>query len=204
MIKEIDGIKYYLKSDGSLIPESQVKDIDKLRDQTVMEAADKLMTLKSSMIRLKAEVVDDINEFLAVSAEQYGVKLGGERGNLTLTSMDGAVRIDYKNSDTITFNEQIQVAKQLIDEYLDELTKDSNPELKTIVSAAFRLRQGRIDVKSVLKLREYNISDERWKKAMDIIDDAKQIVSTKKCLRLYVRNKLTGELENQPFDLSTL
>ena len=87
MIKEIDGIKYYLKSDGSLIPESQVKDIDKLRDQTVMEAADKLMTLKSSMIRLKAEVVDDINEFLAVSAEQYGVKLGGERGTLTLTSM---------------------------------------------------------------------------------------------------------------------
>ena len=39
---------------------------------------------------------------------------------------------------------------------------------------------------------------------MDIIDDAKQIVSTKKCLRLYVRNKLTGEMENQPFDLSTL
>ena len=105
---------------------------------------------------------------------------------------------------TITFNEQIQVAKQLIDEYLDELTKDSNPELKTIVSAAFRLRQGRIDVKSVLKLREYNINDERWKKAMDIIDDAKQIVSTKKCLRLYVRNKLTGAMENQPFDLSVL
>ncbi|HIS14745.1 MAG TPA: DUF3164 family protein [Candidatus Ornithospirochaeta stercorigallinarum] len=104
----------------------------------------------------------------------------------------------------LTFNEQIQVAKQLIDDYLDELTKDSNPELRTIVSAAFRLRQGRIDVKSVLKLREYNISDDRWKKAMDIIDDAKQIVSTKKCLLLYVRNKLTGAMENQPFDLSTL
>lgn len=204
MIKDIDGTKYYLKSDGSLVPESQVKDIDKLRDQVVQDAAEKLMDLKTRMIQEKTAVVDDILEFLNVSADQYGVKLGGDKGNLTLTSIDGNIRVEYKNSDTITFNEQIQVAKQLIDEYLDELTKDSNPELKTIVSAAFRLRQGRIDVKSVLKLREYNINDERWKKAMDIIDDAKQIVSTKKCLRLYVRNKLTGAMENQPFDLSVL
>lgn len=204
MIKDIDGTKYYLKSDGSLVPESQVKDIDKLRDQVVQDAAEKLMDLKTRMIQEKTAVVDDILEFLNVSADQYGVKLGGDKGNLTLTSIDGNIRVEYKNSDTITFNEQIQVAKQLIDEYLDELTKDSNPELKTIVSAAFRLRQGRIDVKSVLKLREYNINDERWKKAMDIIDDAKQIVSTKKCLRLYVRNKLTGVMENQPFDLSVL
>lgn len=204
MIKDIDGTKYYLKSDGSLVPESQVKDIDKLRDQVVQDAAEKLMDLKTRMIQEKTAVVDDILEFLDVSADQYGVKLGGDKGNLTLTSIDGNIRVEYKNSDTITFNEQIQVAKQLIDEYLDELTKDSNPELKTIVSAAFRLRQGRIDVKSVLKLREYNINDERWKKAMDIIDDAKQIVSTKKCLRLYVRNKLTGAMENQPFDLSVL
>ena len=204
MIKDIDGTKYYLKSDGSLVPESQVKDIDKLRDQVVQDAAEKLMDLKTRMIQEKTAVVDDILEFLNVSADQYGVKLGGDKGNLTLTSIDGNIRVEYKNSDTITFNEQIQVAKQLIDEYLDELTKDSNPELKTIVSAAFRLRQGRIDVKSVLKLREYNINDERWKKAMDIVDDAKQIVSTKKCLRLYVRNKLTGAMENQPFDLSVL
>ena len=204
MIKDIDGTKYYLKSDGSLVPESQVKDIDKLRDQVVQDAAEKLMDLKTRMIQEKTAVVDDILEFLNVSADQYGVKLGGDKGNLTLTSIDGNIRVEYKNSDTITFNEQIQVAKQLIDEYLDELTKDSNPELKTIVSAAFRLRQGRIDVKSVLKLREYNINDERWKKAMGIIDEAKQIVSTKKCLRLYVRNKLTGAMENQPFDLSVL
>ena len=157
MIKEIDGTKYYLKSDGSLVPETQVKDIDKLRDQVVQKAAENLMDLKTRMIQEKAAVIEDILEFMDVSAEQYGVKLGGEKGNLTLTSIDGNVRLEYKNNDSITFNEQIQVAKQLIDEYLDDLTKDSNPELRTIVSAAFRLRQGRIDVKSVLRLREYNI-----------------------------------------------
>lgn len=204
MIKEIDGTKYYLKSDGSLVPETQVKDIDKLRDQVVQKAAENLMDLKTRMIQEKAAVIEDILEFMDVSAEQYGVKLGGEKGNLTLTSIDSNVRLEYKNNDSITFNEQIQVAKQLIDAYLDDLTKDSNPELRTIVSAAFRLRQGRIDVKSVLRLREYNISDERWRKAMDVIDDAKQIISTKKCLRLYIRNKLSGDMEFQPFDLSTL
>lgn len=204
MIKEIDGTKYYLKSDGSLVPETQVKDIDKLRDQVVQKAAENLMDLKTRMIQEKTAVIEDILEFMDVSAEQYGVKLGGEKGNLTLTSIDGNVRLEYKNNDSITFNEQIQVAKQLIDEYLDDLTKDSNPELRTIVSAAFRLRQGRIDVKSVLRLREYNISDERWRKAMDVIDDAKQIISTKKSLRLYIRNKLSGDMEFQPFDLSTL
>lgn len=204
MVREIDGVKYYLKSDGTLVPESQIKDIDKLRDQTILEAAEKLQSLKTVMIRTKEEVLDDIDAFLEASAEQYGVKLGGEKGNLSLTSIDGNVRIEYKSSESLTFNEQIQIAKELIDEYLDDLTKDSKPELKTIVSSAFRLRQGRVDVKSVLKLRELNIDDERWRQAMSIIDDAKQVVTSKKALRLYIRNKLTGSLEFQPFDLSTL
>ena len=39
---------------------------------------------------------------------------------------------------------------------------------------------------------------------ISFLDDAKQIISTKKSLRLYIRNKLSGDMEFQPFDLSTL
>ena len=77
MTKEIDGITYYRKADGSLVPEDQIKDLDKLRDQMVMGIADKVLSLKQEMIKTKADVVEDIEDVMATASEHYGVNYGG-------------------------------------------------------------------------------------------------------------------------------
>ena len=194
---------YYKKANGTLVPEDQVKDSDRLRDQFVLEAAEKIMDIRTQMIRVKAEILDDIEAFMQTMSESYGVKLGGEKGNLSFTSFDGRVQLKYYRNDYLTFNEGIHIAKKLIDEFLEDITKDSSRSIKQIVNSAFNLKQGRMDVKAILKLREINETDPRWVKAMQIIDESKQWNEGSRALRLYIRGK-TGEMELVPMDFTSL
>lgn len=203
MTKEIDGIVYYIKGDGCLVPEDQVKDTDKLRDQLVLGIAEKILDLKQEMIKVKADIVEDIDAFMQTMSEQYGVELGGDKGNLTFTSFDGRVQVKYYNNDYLTFNEGIHVAKKLIDEFLEDITKDSSRSIKQIVNSAFNLKQGRMDVKAILKLREINEDDPRWQKAMQIIDESKEWHAGSRALRLYVRSR-SGHMDLIPLDFSVL
>lgn len=204
MTKEIDGKIYYVKGDGTMVPEEAVKDSDKLRDDFVQEAADRIMALRTQMIQEKAEITEDMEALVDTLAEKYNVKMGGVKGNLSFTSFDGNIRIERRVNETVRFTETIHAAKQLIDEYLEDITKNSSSELKQIVSSAFRLKQGQPDVKAVLKLKELNINDERWIKAMQIIDDSKQLVACSPSISLYVRSKLTNKMELQPIDFATI
>lgn len=203
MKKEIDGVIYYRKSDGSLVPEDTVKDTDKLRDQTVYCIAEKILNMRQEMIKVKADVIEDIDAFMETMSEQYGVNLGGDKGNLTLSSYDGGIKIQYYNNEYITFNEGILIAKQLIDEYLTDATRNAPSSLKQIVESAFNMRQGKMDVKQILKLRSLNIDDSRWVKAMQIIDESKQVHSGRKSLRLYMRNR-HDEFEVIPLDFTLI
>ena len=204
MTKEIDGVVYYVKGDGCLVPEDQVKDTDKLRDQLVLGIAEKILDLKQEMIKVKADVVEDIDAFMQTMSEQYGVELGGDKGNLTFTSYDGRVQVKYYSNDYLAFNEGIHVAKKLIDEFLEDITKDSSRSIKQIVNSAFNLKQGRMDVKAILKLREINEDDPRWQKAMQIIDESKEWHAGSRALRLYLKSPQSGGMELVPLDFSVL
>lgn len=203
MTLQIGDKTYYKKANGTLVPEDQVKDSDRLRDQFVLEAAEKIMDIRTQMIRVKAEILDEIEAFMQTMSESYGVKLGGEKGNLSFTSFDGRVQLKYYRNDYLTFNEGIHIAKKLIDEFLEDITKDSSRSIKQIVNSAFNLKQGRMDVKAILKLREINETDPRWVKAMQIIHESKQWNEGSRALRLYIRGK-TGEMELVPMDFTSL
>lgn len=202
MTKEIEGKTYYMRGDGTLVPEEQVKPKDRLRDQFVMDTAMKMAKLRTEMIRLKAEVVDDIDAFMEMMAEEYDVHLGGDKGNLTFSSFDGNVQIQYSQSNYTRYNEGIYIAKQLIDEFMDDITKDSSSSIRQIVEAAFSMRQGHIDPKAIARLRSINETDPRWVKAMQIIDESRMVVPGSKNLRLYVRNKISDKMELQSLDFS--
>ena len=46
---ELDGVKYYQRADGSLLPESLVKDEDKLKDNLVNELAEKMLAMRGQL-----------------------------------------------------------------------------------------------------------------------------------------------------------
>ncbi|WP_219079388.1 DUF3164 family protein [Vibrio parahaemolyticus] len=83
--------------------------------------------------------------------------------------------------DNITFGPELQIAKQLIDEYLRGLTEGANDELKVFVNDVFEVdKQGKAEQKRrILDLRQYNIDHPLWLEAMAAIADSISIASTK-------------------------
>ena len=118
----------------------------------------------------------------------------------TITSLHWLSDIDSGMANT---EKKKIAAKELIDEYLEDEIKDASFDIKQLVTSAFRVKQGVLDVRSILKLRSLRIDDERWKKAMDIIADSIVVKSSKSCLRLYKQNA-EGTMEYVPLDFAVI
>lgn len=198
---DLNGTKYYQRADGSLVPETMVKDEDKLKDNLVNDLAIKILGLRADMDTLKKSVMEDMDSFIRLMAENYGVDIETKCGSYNLTTYDGKYRLRIETNDYTRYNEKVYIAKELIDEYIDESTKDASDTVRTIVSTAFQLHQGHFDAKAISRLRQLAITDEKWKKAMDVLDDAREVVTTGRSLRLYVKNDSGYELVNMNFSV---
>lgn len=187
---------------GRLVHESQIKPIDATRDALVLELVASASVLQGQLKAYKAHAHADIAAFVELSAEQYGVRLGGTKGNVSLLSFDGRYKVQRAIAEAIVFDERLQAAKASIDACLREWTEGARPEVVTLVQDAFRVDSaGNIRTGSVLALRRLDISDERWQAAMRAIGEAVQVVGSKSYIRLYERDA-NGAYQPISLDLS--
>jgi len=200
---EIHG-EYMENAQGHLVPRAQIKEVDLARHELVMEKIAKIRRMQEDLGRLKAEIMDDVEAFVALSAEKYGVQLGGSKGNITLASFDGRYQIKRQISEHLSFDERLQAAKALIDECLKSWTEGSPSELQAIVNDAFYVdREGRINTGRILGLRRLEIKDDRWQRAMAAISDSIQVTGVKAYFRAYERDR-HGKMVAIPLDMAAL
>jgi hypothetical protein len=187
--KQIDiPAGFWMDAQGRLVQESMIKPIDMERDRLVRDLVERADRLNSELTAFKANAFGDIEAFVELSAEQYDVKVGGKKGNVTLYSFDGRYKILRAVQESIAFDERLQAARALIDECLRDWTQGARPEVATIANDAFRTdSQGEIRTARVLALRRLDIKDERWQLAMKAIGEACQVVGSKSYIRAYER-----------------
>jgi hypothetical protein len=191
-------------SQGRQVPVELVSEIDKLRDQTVRRIADEAMKMKDVLGDFKKRIRNDICTFVELSANQYGKAWGGKKGNITLTTYDGKYRLIVAMDENITFDERLQIARQIIGECLDKWSSDARPEIRMLVNDAFQVdKTGKISTARVLGLRRLEIHDPDWQKAMQAITESIQISGTKQYLRFYERDG-NGEYKQIPLDVAAL
>ena len=179
---------YRKDAKGRLVPESMIKPIDRTRDELVRELARQARIVSDGLSEFKTRVFADINAFVDLSAEQYDVKLGGKKGNLTLFSFDGAFKVQIAIAEHMVFDERLQAAKHLIDECIIAWSQGSRDEIKVLVQAAFQTdKEGKINTGRVLALRRLDIRDEKWQNAMRAIGESLQVVGSKEYVRFYER-----------------
>ncbi|MDP8832759.1 DUF3164 family protein [Serratia sp. IR-2025] len=179
---------YRTNAQGHLVPENLIRPVDKLRDDVVLGIVDAARVLRQAMADFKTASMQQIGDFVDLSAQEYGVEYGGTKGNVTLPSFDGQFKILRAVGDHRVFDERIQAAKKLIDECVIKWSDGASDNLKALVDHAFRVnKQGRIDVNEVLSLRQIDIDDSRWQEAMDAIADSIQVTGTSQYLRIYER-----------------
>ncbi|MCA8059447.1 DUF3164 family protein [Burkholderia cepacia] len=196
---------YVMDARGRLVPESLIAPIDQLRDQTVTSLIDEAKRLQSAMAEFKARAFGDIAAFVEASHEQYGVKVGGAKGNISLITFNGQYKIVRQVAEHIQFDERLQAAKELIDECLREWTEGSNDKVKVLINEAFQVdKEGNVNTGRILALRRLAIDDPKWTKAMRAIVDSIRVTGTKPYIRLYERIEDTEEYRAISLDLAAI
>lgn len=179
---------YMEDAQGRLVPEGTVRDIDKMRDSVVREAVTNSKRMSSMIAEFKTGLLADIEAFIDLSLERYGVAMGGEKGNVTLPSFDGRYKLKRSISEHLVFDEGLQAAKVLIDECIHAWAPGARQEIMALVNNAFKVdKEGRINTKQVLGLRRLDIKDEKWQRAMQAISESVQVAGSKTYVRVYER-----------------
>ena len=196
---------YWRDGEGRLIPENMVKPIDRARDELVRELVGKAKAASAVLADFKAKAFGDIGAFVEMSGEQYGVKLGGVKGNVTLLSFDGRFKIVRQIQEHLVFDERLQAAKQLIDECIQTWTEGSSDEIKALINDAFQVnKEGKINTARVLGLKRLNINDEKWLRAMQAIADSVQVAGSKPYIRIYERVGDTDQYQPISLDVAAV
>lgn len=201
--QELSG--YRKDARGRLIPESMIKPIDKARDELVQELVNRAISAQGSLADFKSKAMADARAFVTLSAEQYGTNLGGKKGNVTMFSFDGDLKVQLAVAENIQFDERLQAAKALIDDCISEWAKGSPDEIKVLVQDAFQTdKEGRISTGRVLGLRRLEISNAKWQTAMKAIGESVQVVGSKEYIRFYKRVADTDQYEPVSLDIAAV
>jgi len=174
---------------GHFVPESLIAPLDLLRDDLVTRLCNEAHEEKLRLLARKAsiaQVAQEIEAFMDLSAAEYGVQYGGTKGNVTLTSFDGRFQVVRAIGEHRKFDERLQTAKTLIDACIGRWSEGSSSEIRALVDHAFRVNKGgHVDVNQVLSLRKIDIQDVEWKEAMKAIADAITVVGKAEFIRFY-------------------
>ncbi len=189
----MNGRPFMTDTKGRSVPLANVAPADKLEDETVRKIIRFARDLSAQIARFRDHTVADLNSFDALLAQEYGVFKGGRKGNRTYQTFDGLMKVQVQVADQIDFGPQLQIAKTLIDECLNEWSADSRPEIQAVVTRAFNTdKEGQINKTELFMLLRLDIPDQRWTRAMDAIRDSIRVTGSKQYVRFHVRETIEG------------
>lgn len=173
---------------GRQVPLDTVKPAHLLEDGAVRKIMAFAVDLNAQLARFKEHTLGDVTALLELLAQEYGVARGGTKGNVTLTTYDGTQKVVLAIADQVTFGPELQSAKTLVDECLNEWSADSRPELQAIVQRAFNTdKEGLVNRAELFSLLRLEIADPRWERAMQAIRDSIRVIGSKEYVRFYER-----------------
>jgi hypothetical protein len=150
-------------------------------------------------------VFGDIEAFVALSGEKYGVAMGGKKGNVSLLSFDGRFKVQRAIAESLVFDERLQVAKELVDQCIHEWSEGARVEIRALINDAFQVDQaGRVNTGRILGLRRLDIKSEKWDQAMKAISESLQVAGSKTYFRVYERVGDSDQYRQVSLDIAAL
>lgn len=204
---QTDARGFWLNPKGEPVHKDMIRVNEKIRDETVEKLTSKAIDFSAMLSAFKTRANEEVDSYFALLLQNYGMdeKAKSKKGNLTLENYSGTAKVEIRVHETLEFDEKLQVAKMKVDEYLNDVTKDSPAEIRTLITKAFEVdKKGNIDSKKIFALRAYEITDPRWVEAMSIIDESKKVASSKSYIRFYHRASIDEEYAIVPLDIAAV
>lgn len=201
---DVAGSPYLRDAKGSLVPLASVKAQDLLMDETVREMLAEARELSELIAAFKAQAFEQVRAFQELLAQQYGATVGGNKGNITLLSFDGCMKVQVQVSDLLEFGPELQAAKALVDECLTEWSEGSAHEMRALVNRVFQVdQQGKINHNAMFMLLRVESTNERWQRAMEAVKDSMRVISTRTYMRFYERPKADAAWRAVSLDMAS-
>ncbi len=200
---EIEGVPHLPGAKGIKIPVENFRAQDLLLHELVYQLTDYALDLSAEIARFNGHSRADLGQFDALLAQEYGVTRDPEfKGNRTYTSADGKRQVKIALNDRVTYGPELQAAKQLLDEMIQENAAGAGPVLMPLVNLAFRLdKEGKVDPDLLRAIRRLEVPDPRWANICRAIDDAERVIGTTSYVRFYQREG-DGKFELIPLDIA--
>ncbi len=196
--------KTMIDARGREIPVEYVPKYDRARDRVVRRIHREAVKTHERLAAFRESARGMILDFVRKAAEDHDMALGGEKGNITLRSFDGLLKVQLAVQDHLDFNEKLGMAQTLIGEYLQEISKGADPALVKIVHRAFYADQrGRLRTNAVLALRNLAIKHPKWRRAMEIIVESIVVASSKQYVRVYARPDTNSDFAMLSLDIAS-
>lgn len=194
---------YMRKANGDLTPTENVRESDILRDAVVYGLAAEAKIISADLLAFKSRALSDIADLISMSAEKYGVSIGGRQGNIQLHTYDGRYRLERVQSKIITFTEELEAAKALVEKCIIKWSDGARSELKALVMRAFKPNtKGELRTSAVVDLMRLEIDDEDWQTAMQALKDCLNTNGVTTYIRLYERIGMTDKYKLINLDLA--
>lgn len=190
---------------GRMVPQDSVRPHEQLEDQMVRKVLGYAVELANQIKRFKGHVFDDVNSFMALIEEEYGVTKKGAKGkgNVTFTSFDGLMKVQVAIADRLTFGPELQVARQIFDACISDWAEGARAELRALVDDAFHVdKEGNVSRDAIFRLLRMDFDDERWKRGQDAIRDSIRVIGSKAYCRFYIRADQQASWQAVPIDLA--
>jgi hypothetical protein len=198
----INGEAYWRDAEGGLRPARLVKDVDLVKEEFVRTIAHGAVSLNASLAKFRAMATTEAAALREIIASDFGIDLGGQKGNLSVTSFDGSLRVEVSAQSRVEVaSENITAALASLRSWLEKV--DADPGVRKMIDIAFGTgSDGAFRVAEILKLRKLNIDHEDWNKAMEAIVAGIRVAGTKEYVR--VRRRSGDDMALIPLDLAAV
>jgi len=178
------------------------KDV-RAKNRKAVSLIKKAAKLHDNLKKFKAEFFETMDNFYQLDAEKAGV-IGKGKGGYSITSFNKEVKMEINVSQSISFDDNISFAQQLINDYIAEKVKgEGDNDISLLINHAFSVRKGKLDKGRLIGLFQLKIKNDKWKKAMDIIRESMNTGDSKRYLRISKKDK-NGEYKDVQLNISAL
>jgi hypothetical protein len=203
----LDNREYWQNKEGKFIHPDMVPVDKQLEDELVVKLCNRALEVHDELAKFKTKAFEECYAFNDLLRQKYDMeRITSKSGTVTLKNFDGTMEVQIQVAKLITFDQKLTLAKEKIDEYLDHKTEDTDPEIRTLITRVFDVKNGKVDAKQILSLKSYPIDDPKWKEAMAMIDEATEIAGTKSYIRFKQREggHIDGRMENIVLDIASV
>ena len=193
---------YMEDRNGRLVPLKDISELEHFRNDFAQEMGEKALQLVAVLKYFRNTAEQGIDDLAKISAEKYGVKVGGAKGNVSVSTFNGEFKLVMAVSKYPIIDERIQVVRSILNDCLIRFSEGGKSEAKAIFDAAFESgRDGMVSIARLRLLRDANIDDDQWKEGIDLLNELLKGVVEKSYIRMYQLDD-NKEYKQIPLDLA--